>query len=64
MYKRQELRYISVDKPAGYNAGTVREELEAYSAPEETPEKTPNIIVIMNEEIGRASCRERVYGLV
>ena len=44
-----ELRYISVDKPAGYNAGTVREELEAYSAPEETPEKTPNIIVIMNE---------------
>ena len=44
-----ELRYISVDKPAGYNADTAKEELEAYAAPEETPEKTPNIIVIMNE---------------
>lgn len=44
-----ELRYISVDKPAGYNADAAREELAAYAQPSEEPEKKPNIIVIMDE---------------
>lgn len=44
-----ELRYISVDKPAGYNADAAREELAAYAHPSEEPEKKPNIIVIMDE---------------
>lgn len=44
-----ELRYISVDKPAGYDADTAQEELAAYAQPSEEPEKKPNIIVIMNE---------------
>ena len=44
-----ELRYISVDKPAGYNADAAREELAAYAQPSEAPERKPNIIVIMDE---------------
>lgn len=44
-----ELRYISVDKPAGYDADTAQEELAAYAQPSEEPEKKPNIIVIMDE---------------
>ena len=44
-----ELRYISVDKPAGYNADAAREELAAYAQPSEEPEKNRNIIVIMDE---------------
>lgn len=47
-----ELRYISVDKPAGYSAGAAAQILEPYqeemseAAP---PGSAPNIIVIMNE---------------
>ncbi len=44
-----ELQYISVGKPDGYEEEAAQQLLEAYAGKEETPQRTPNIIVIMNE---------------
>jgi phosphoglycerol transferase MdoB-like AlkP superfamily enzyme len=47
-----ELKYISVDKPDGYSPKAADEILAAYDSAAQnkaTPQKLPNIIVIMNE---------------
>ena len=45
-----ELEYLTIDKPDNYNAKTAKELLASYTQDTSlTPEKTPNIIVIMNE---------------
>ncbi len=47
-----ELRYVSVDKPAGYSAAAAEEILAPYggeATAQEAPDTLPNIIVIMNE---------------
>lgn len=43
-----ELQYMSVEKPAGYSEDSAKEALASYET-EDVPERTPNIIVIMNE---------------
>lgn len=45
-----ELEYLTIDKPDNYNKTAAKELLASYQQEtSETPEKTPNIIVIMNE---------------
>lgn len=44
-----ELKYVSVDKPDGYNDKKAGELLASYEPEENTVSDTPNIIVIMNE---------------
>lgn len=47
-----ELKYVSVDKPAGYSADAADEILAPFAdedTTQDTPESLPNIIVIMNE---------------
>lgn len=43
-----ELQYMSVEKPAGYSEDSAKEALASYETAD-VPERTPNIIVIMNE---------------
>lgn len=43
-----ELQYMSVEKPAGYSENSAKEALASYETAG-VPERTPNIIVIMNE---------------
>lgn len=45
-----ELQYISVDKPSNYSESLAQQILTPYQEDvQEAPERTPNIIVIMNE---------------
>lgn len=43
------LKYVSVDKPDGYNANKACELLASYDTTQNAVSDTPNIIVIMNE---------------
>lgn len=43
-----ELQYMSVEKPTGYSEDSAKEALASYETAD-VPERTPNIIVIMNE---------------
>ncbi len=45
-----ELQYVSVDKPEGYSADAAEKILASYEiSDEESIQRTPNIIVVMNE---------------
>ena len=51
-----DLAFVTVEKPAGYDAGKEQEVLAAYEQTEETDaEELPNIIVVMNESFSDLS---------
>jgi phosphoglycerol transferase MdoB-like AlkP superfamily enzyme len=51
----QNTQYISIKKPTGYDSDKLESELEPYLEEQETSEKQPNIIVIMNESFSDLS---------
>jgi phosphoglycerol transferase MdoB-like AlkP superfamily enzyme len=51
----QNTQYITIKKPTGYDSEELESELQPYLEEQETTEKQPNIIVIMNESFSDLS---------